>query len=51
MKVNDIIVEGIDVNGLVKILKEWEEKVNEFLKMVGLNLSYSMCYFYEFFGG
>ena len=32
MKVNDIIAEGIDVNGLAKTPKEREEKVNELLK-------------------
>jgi ABC-type microcin C transport system duplicated ATPase subunit YejF len=37
MKVNDIIAEGIDVNGLAKTPKEREEKVNELLKTVGLN--------------
>ncbi|MFU1881075.1 oligopeptide ABC transporter ATP-binding protein Opp1F, partial [Enterococcus faecium] len=39
MKVNDIIAEGIDVNGLAKTPKEREEKVNELLKTVGLNPS------------
>ena len=34
MKVNDIIAEGIDVNGLAKTPKEREEKVNELLKTV-----------------
>ena len=51
MKVNDIIAEGIDVNGLAKTPKEREEKVNELLKTVGLNPSHSTSYPHEFSGG
>ena len=51
MKVNDIIAEGIDVNGLAKTPKEREEKVNELLKTVGLNPSHSTRYPHEFSGG
>lgn len=50
MKVNDIIAEGIDVNGLAKTPKEREEKVNELLKTVGLNPSHSTRYPHEFSG-
>lgn len=51
MKVRDIIAEGIDVNGLAKSPEERAEKVNELLKIVGLNPSHGTRYPHEFSGG
>ncbi|EOX2913028.1 ATP-binding cassette domain-containing protein, partial [Enterococcus hirae] len=51
MKVRDIIAEGIDVNGLVKSPEERSEKVDEFLRTVGLNPSHGTRYPHEFSGG
>ncbi len=51
MKVNDIIAEGIDVNGLAKNTKEREEKVNELFKNGGIKSSHSTRYPHEFSGG
>lgn len=51
MKVNDIIAEGIDINRLAKTPAEREAKVNELLKVVGLNPSHGTRYPHEFSGG
>ncbi|MEI5994683.1 ABC transporter ATP-binding protein [Candidatus Enterococcus mansonii] len=51
MKVNDIIAEGIDINNLAKDAAERESKVNELLKVVGLDPSHGTRYPHEFSGG
>lgn len=51
MIVVDIIVEGIDIYGLVKMRKECMVKVYEFFEIVGFNKEYVNCYLYEFSGG
>ncbi|MGC6767277.1 ABC transporter ATP-binding protein [Enterococcus sp. LJL128] len=51
MKVNDIIAEGIDINNLAKNDKERTEKVEELLKVVGLDPSHASRYPHEFSGG
>lgn len=51
MKVNDIIAEGIDINHLAKDAAEREAKVNELLKVVGLDPSHGTRYPHEFSGG
>ncbi|MGX7352393.1 peptide ABC transporter substrate-binding protein [Enterococcus canis] len=51
MKVNDIIAEGLDINGLVKNPQERTERVNELLEIVGLNPSHGSRYPHEFSGG
>lgn len=51
MKVNDIIAEGIDINKLAKNDQERKEKVNELLKVVGLDPSHGTRYPHEFSGG
>ena len=51
MKVRDIIAEGMDIHGIVKTRAERDEKVNELLKMVGLNPEHANRYPHEFSGG
>lgn len=51
MKVNDIIAEGIDINKLAKNDKERRDRVNELLKVVGLDPSHGTRYPHEFSGG
>ena len=51
MKVNDIIAEGLDINHLVSNEKERAEKVEELLKVVGLDPSHASRYPHEFSGG
>lgn len=51
MKVRDIIVEGMDIHGIVKTRAERDAKVNELLKMVGLNPEHANRYPHEFSGG
>ena len=51
MKVRDIIAEGIDIHGIVKTRAERDAKVNELLKMVGLNPEHANRYPHEFSGG
>lgn len=51
MIVGDIIVEGIDIYGLVKSKKECMDCVYELLNIVGLNKEYVNCFLYEFLGG
>ena len=51
MKVNDIIAEGLDVNGLVKSKAEREERVNSLLRTVGLDPNHGTRYPHEFSGG
>lgn len=51
MKVNDIIAEGLDINHLVSSDKERTEKVEELLKVVGLDPSHATRYPHEFSGG
>lgn len=51
MKVNDIIAEGIDINGLANSEQERKEQVNDLLKVVGLDPSHGSRYPHEFSGG
>lgn len=51
MKVNDIIAEGIDINGLADSPQAREARVNELLETVGLNPSHGTRYPHEFSGG
>ncbi|MDF7638511.1 ATP-binding cassette domain-containing protein [Lactobacillus sp. ESL0791] len=51
MKVKDIIAEGLDIHGLVKNDAERSQRVNELLKVVGLNPDHSTRYPHEFSGG
>ena len=51
MKVRDIIAEGMDIHGIVKTRAERDVKVNELLKMVGLNSEHANRYPHEFSGG
>ncbi|MDH6363554.1 oligopeptide transport system ATP-binding protein [Enterococcus sp. PF1-24] len=51
MKVNDIIAEGIDINGLAKSTEERNARVNELLKTVGLDPNHGTRYPHEFSGG
>ncbi|GMA07241.1 peptide ABC transporter ATP-binding protein [Tetragenococcus halophilus subsp. flandriensis] len=51
MKVQDIIAEGIDINGLAKSEKERNERVDELLRTVGLNPNHATRYPHEFSGG
>ena len=51
MKVRDIIAEGMDIHGIVKTRAERDTKVNELLKMVGLNSEHANRYPHEFSGG
>ena len=51
MKVRDIIAEGMDIHGIVKNRAERDAKVNELLKMVGLNPEHANRYPHEFSGG
>ena len=51
MKVRDIIAEGMDIHGIVKTREERDAKVNELLKMVGLNPEHANRYPHEFSGG
>ena len=51
MKVRDIIAEGMDIHGIVKSRAERDAKVNELLKMVGLNPEHANRYPHEFSGG
>ena len=51
MKVRDIIAEGMDIHGIVKTRSERDAKVNELLKMVGLNPEHANRYPHEFSGG
>lgn len=51
MKVRDIIAEGLDINHLVKSKKERHDKVQELLKLVGLNEDHATRYPHEFSGG
>ncbi|MBL1227765.1 ATP-binding cassette domain-containing protein [Enterococcus sp. BWB1-3] len=51
MKVNDIIAEGLDINHLVNNDKERTAKVEELLKVVGLDPNHASRYPHEFSGG
>ena len=51
MKVRDIIAEGMDIHGIIKTRAERDAKVNELLKMVGLNPEHANRYPHEFSGG
>ncbi|MEG0773961.1 oligopeptide/dipeptide ABC transporter ATP-binding protein [Clostridium sp.] len=51
MTVGDIIAEGIDIHGLAKNSKERIEKINELLKLVGLNKEHANRFVHEFSGG
>ncbi|MEX0380001.1 ABC transporter ATP-binding protein [Leuconostoc sp. MS02] len=51
MKVRDIIAEGIDINKLAKTKLERDEKVQQLLKLVGLNEDHASRYPHEFSGG
>jgi oligopeptide transport system ATP-binding protein len=50
-KVRDIIAEGIDTHHLAQSWKEREDRVEELLETVGLNLDYASRYPHEFSGG
>lgn len=51
MKVRDIIAEGIDVHGLARNEKERNDRVNQLLETVGLNIDHATRYPHEFSGG
>lgn len=51
MKIHDIIAEGIDVNGLAANEQERDQKIDELLRIVGLNPSHATRYPHEFSGG
>jgi len=51
MKVQDIIAEGIDINGLAKSETQRNERVDELLRTVGLNPNHGTRYPHEFSGG
>ncbi|WP_446455730.1 ABC transporter ATP-binding protein [Tuanshanicoccus lijuaniae] len=51
MKVRDIIAEGIDVHGLAANMKERNDRVNQLLETVGLNIDHASRYPHEFSGG
>lgn len=51
MTVGDIIAEGIDIHGLAANEKERTEKVQNLLRMVGLNKEHSNRFVHEFSGG
>ncbi|WP_208559175.1 ABC transporter ATP-binding protein [Marinilactibacillus kalidii] len=51
MKVRDIIAEGIDIHGLADSKKERNDRVDELLKLVGLNPDHASRYPHEFSGG
>lgn len=51
MKVRDIIAEGIDVHGLAHNVKERNDRVNQLLETVGLNIDHATRYPHEFSGG
>lgn len=51
MTVMDIIAEGLDIHGLAKTKEERQNKVNELLKIVGLNKEHGNRYPHEFSGG
>lgn len=51
MKVRDIIAEGIDIHKLAKTEKERNDRVNELLKLVGLDPAHGTRYPHEFSGG
>lgn len=51
MKVRDIIAEGIDIHGLAANRDERNRRVEELLKIVGLNPEHANRYPHEFSGG
>lgn len=51
MKVKDIIAEGIDIHKLANSEEERNARVNELLKLVGLDSSHGTRYPHEFSGG
>lgn len=51
MKVRDIIAEGIDIHRLASSSRERDERVNELLEIVGLNMAHGSRYPHEFSGG
>ncbi|UQS82238.1 ATP-binding cassette domain-containing protein [Bombilactobacillus folatiphilus] len=51
MKVKDIIAEGLDVHGLAKNDQDRDQRVNDLLKIVGLNPDHATRYPHEFSGG
>ena len=51
MKVRDIIAEGMDVHGLAHNEKERNDRVNQLLETVGLNIDHATRYPHEFSGG
>ncbi len=51
MTVGDIIAEGIDIHKLASNSKERSERVNEFLRLVGLNKEHANRFVHEFSGG
>lgn len=51
MTVGDIIAEGIDIHGLAKNSKERIERINNLLKLVGLNKEHANRFVHEFSGG
>lgn len=51
MKVNDIIAEGIDINGLASSKEERMKRVTDLLRTVGLDPNHGTRYPHEFSGG
>lgn len=51
MTVGDIIAEGIDIHGLAANSSERTERVNELLRLVGLNKEHANRFVHEFSGG
>ncbi|HEL0757435.1 TPA: ATP-binding cassette domain-containing protein [Streptococcus equi subsp. zooepidemicus] len=51
MKIRDIVAEGLDIHGLTASKAEREARVQELLKLVGLNQDHLTRYPHEFSGG
>lgn len=51
MTVSEIIGEGIDIHRLAKNKKERQEKIYEYLELVGLNCEHANRFVHEFSGG
>ncbi|SHK61642.1 oligopeptide transport system ATP-binding protein [Anaerocolumna jejuensis DSM 15929] len=50
-KVRDIIAEGLDIHNMVNSKKERNDRVNQLLQTVGLNMDFASRYPHEFSGG
>ena len=51
MTVSDIILEGVEIHGIIKDKKEKQKRVYELLEMVGLNKEHANRFIHEFSGG